>query len=193
MTCSVSCGYFVVIRLCSASAVDLAMPQVPRSAIEYDRSTSRQTAARGAPLGLERPRSPRPPGVTRSPRRRAASPARRSTALRTVRTTSSGCSSPNRHSRLEPVRSPAEPASRTSWSPRPRASRCWKTLVSADAPSRRTACGVSSSCAVAPVQVALPLELALELLQRLAGRRPPDRPSARATASASTSSSEAPG
>ena len=34
-----------MIRECSARAVDFAMPQVPRSAIEYDRSTSRQTAA----------------------------------------------------------------------------------------------------------------------------------------------------
>ena len=38
---------------CSAIAVDLAAPQVPRSAIEYDRSTSSATARAGAPLGLD--------------------------------------------------------------------------------------------------------------------------------------------
>ena len=40
-----SCGYFVVTSECSASAVGFAAPQVPRSAIEYDRSTSSATAA----------------------------------------------------------------------------------------------------------------------------------------------------
>ena len=40
-----SCGKRLRIRACRASAVCLATPQVPRSAIEYDRSTSRHTAA----------------------------------------------------------------------------------------------------------------------------------------------------
>src|SRR6266571_3900159 len=48
---------------------------------------------------------------------RTGDPPPRCTALRTVRTTSIGCSSPKRHSRVAPVTSPAAPASRTSWSP----------------------------------------------------------------------------
>ena len=67
----------------------------------------------------------------------------RRTALRTVRTTSSGCSSPYRHSRLAPVISPAAPASRTSWPPRPRDSSTSNTRFSAVEPSRRNARGVS--------------------------------------------------
>jgi hypothetical protein len=77
------------------SRSDFAAPHVPRSAIEYDRSTSSATAAAGPPLGLDDlevldgERTAGPP----RPRRRAQD------AFFTVRTTSSGCSSPNRHSR----------------------------------------------------------------------------------------------
>ena len=89
------------------------MPQVPRSAIEYDRSTSRQTAAdvRRSVSTTSKSSTPASPVARRRDRRRLGL-RRRSTALRTVRTTSSGCSSPNRHSRLAPVSSPAAPASR---------------------------------------------------------------------------------
>ena len=45
MTWIASCGYCVRTSACSASAVCLAAPQVPRSAMEYDRSTSKHTAA----------------------------------------------------------------------------------------------------------------------------------------------------
>src|SRR3954470_13555272 len=106
-----SCGYLVVTRECSARAVVFASPQVPRSSIEYDMSTSSATAA-------EERRS-----VSTTSKSSAASwtgpPPARSTELRTVRTTSSGCSSPKRHSRLPPVTSPAAPASPASWGPPP--------------------------------------------------------------------------
>ena len=81
---------------------------------------------RGAALGLDDLEVLGRAGSARRRRR-----VLRSTALRTVRTTSSGCSSPNRHSRLAPVTSPAAPASRTSWPPRPRDSSTANTRLSA--------------------------------------------------------------
>ena len=45
MIVSASCGNWPLTSACSASAVAFAAPQVSRSTIEYDRSTSRQTAA----------------------------------------------------------------------------------------------------------------------------------------------------
>ena len=132
-----SCGNRVVTSACSASAVAFAAPQVPRRAIEYDRSTSSATVA-----DVRRSVSTTSKSSTAS--LTGPGPERR-TALRTVRTTSSGCSSPYRHSREAPVGSPAAPASRTSWVPRPRDSSTAKTRRSAVAPSRRTARGVSSS------------------------------------------------
>ena len=84
----------------------------------------------------------------------------------TVRTTSSGCSSPNCHGRDAPVSSPAAPASATSWSPRlPR------RRVSEDPPQRglpEPAHRLRGQLELpfSPAQVALPLELALDLAQR---------------------------
>ncbi len=121
-----SCGYAVVTSACSASAVALAAPQVPRSAIEYDRSTSSATAA-----DVRRSVSTTSKSSTAS--FTGPGPAR-STALRTVRTTSSGCSSPYSQPREEPVSSPAAPASRTSWVPRPPESSAENTRRSAVAP-----------------------------------------------------------
>src|SRR4051794_5643379 len=91
-----SCGYFVVTSECSASAVVFASPHVPRSSIEYDMSTSSATAALARRSVSTTSKSS---AVSWSGLRPV-----RSTALRTVRTTSRGCSSPNRHSRLAPVR-----------------------------------------------------------------------------------------
>ena len=70
----------------------------------------------------------------------------RSSALRTVAGTSSGCSSPNSQARVVPVSSPAWPASRRSWSPDRPKLRSAKIRRSAVSPSLRTALGVSSSC-----------------------------------------------
>ena len=96
--------------------------------------------------------------------------------------TSIGCSSPNSHSLVDPVRSPACPASRRSWSPlRMPFSRPANTWRSAVSPSRRTAFGVSSSLPPSLRQVALPLQLALEpaqclqVVHRLPAERAADR------------------
>ena len=101
----------------------------------------------------------------RSPSARGSCAVRR-TAFFTVRTTSSGCSSPNRHSRELPVSSPAEPASATSWSPRPVASSLANTRRSAVAPEPADRLGGELELAVGAVEVALPLQLALQLAQR---------------------------
>src|SRR5271166_3036741 len=80
---------------CSASAVCLAAAQVPRSCIEYDRSTSKDTTAalRRSVTATSKSRAASltgAPGSGRPPR---------SSAFRTVAGTSSGCSSPNSQAR----------------------------------------------------------------------------------------------
>jgi hypothetical protein len=84
--------------------------------------------------------------------------------LRTVRTTSSGCSSPYSHPREEPVGSPAAPASRTSCVPRP------------PEPPHRPRRELQLTAAA--VEVALPLQLPLDPAQRLhvVDRLPAERP-----------------
>lgn len=100
--------------------------------IENEVSTSSATAAwvRGPGLGDldivdgDPDRSPPAPG----------SPARRSTALTTVRVTFHGSLSPNAQGRVAPVSSPAAPARRVSCSSRPARS-CCATSRSAARPS----------------------------------------------------------
>jgi hypothetical protein len=75
---------------------DFAVPQVPLTSIEYERSTSSATAAL-----LRRSVSTTSTSSTRSRTGPPVVPSR-STALRTVRTTSIGWSSPNSHGRLAP-------------------------------------------------------------------------------------------
>ena len=143
-----SCGYLLVTSVCSASAVCFA--DAPGAAQRHRVRQVDQQAhrRRRAPLGLERPRSRRPSACTRPPgagRSRRGAP-----RCVTVRTTSSGCSSPNRHGRLAPVSSPAWPASAlvvVAAAGRRRAAA--NTRRSAVSPSRRTAFGVSSSVAAA--------------------------------------------
>jgi septal ring factor EnvC (AmiA/AmiB activator) len=72
------------------------------------------------------------------------SPPRRS-ALPTVRTVSSGSSSPNSQAREAPVGSSADPVRWSWWSPGPAASSWANTRRSAVSPSRRRARGVSRS------------------------------------------------
>ena len=98
MICSASCGNFVATRCDSASAVCFIGPQRPSATIENDRSTHNATAAearRSVSATSKSSTSTRPADR----RRRPADAARRS---RSVRTTSSGCSSPNSQRRDAP-------------------------------------------------------------------------------------------
>ena len=105
MICSASCGNRVATRCDSASAVCFIGPQRPSAIIENDRSTQSATAA-------EARRSVSTTSKSSTSSRTGSVPAaggRRRTALPTVRTTSSGCSSPNSQRRDAPVSSPAAP------------------------------------------------------------------------------------
>ena len=128
--------------------------------------------------------------MPRGPRRCVATDRR--TAFPTVRTTSSGCSSPNCQLREAPVASPDAPASRRSCSPRPPSRRCSKTCRSAVWPSRRSAFGDS----VRPPESRTSQPWRSSSRSSCWSRRTSwaaPAPSARSTCSTSTSSSVAPG
>ena len=108
----------------------------PSATIDHEVSTSRATVAR-----LRCSVSTTSTSSTRM-RRASPVPAERSTALVSVRGTSQGSESPNSHSRLAPVGSPAAPARRVSRCP-VRELMCSATSRSADSPSRRMALGES--------------------------------------------------
>ena len=93
MICSASCGNRVATRCDRASAVCFIGPQRPSATIEIRQVDAERHRRRGPALGLghlEVLDLQARPATSRAP-----PPARRRTALPTVRTTSSGCSSPN--------------------------------------------------------------------------------------------------
>ena len=163
MICSASCGNRVATRCDSASAVCFIGPQRPSAIIENDRSTQSATAADGPPLGLG---DLEVLDVQRAPARcrRPAARRRRRTALPTVRTTSSGCSSPNSQRRDAPVSSPAAPGVAQVVLPAPAAGEVGEDLAQRGAARAGAA---PSGDSVRPVAAAghpaLPAQLALQL------------------------------
>ena len=126
--------------VCRASAIVFASRQVSLTTMEKDWSMSRATAARVIVSVSCTSKSSAERRVSSDPEMM-----RRDTALRRVRTTSTGCSSPKAHARVVPVSSPAAPDRRISCVPRVLPSRESKTARRADRPIRRIALGVSSS------------------------------------------------
>ena len=104
----------VCTRCDSASAVCFIGPHRPSCHIETDRSTHSATAAlvrrSVSTTSKSSTRRPSPPEDRTPPLR---------TAFATVRTASTGRSSPNSHGRVSPVGSSAAPVRRSSWSPGP--------------------------------------------------------------------------
>nr|BFE83632.1 hypothetical protein GCM10020093_062330 [Planobispora longispora] len=91
-----------------------------------------------------------------------------------------GCSSPNRQGRVEPVSSPAAPASVWSWSPR-RRRRGGEDAAQGGLAEAADGLGGEFEPAALAAEVALLLQLALDLLERVqvvdgrAAERAPDR------------------
>ena len=132
------------------------------------------SSRRGRPAARPRRRSAARSRPPRSPRRRCArgarspagSPAVRRTAFFTVRTTSSGCSSPNCHSRELPVSSPGGAGVGHVVVAAAGGVQLGEHAAQRRRPQPADRLGGELELALGAVEEALPLQLALELAQR---------------------------